>query len=183
MASVRGRDGGERREEREKRAGWVVPQDGFVKVNVDAGVKEGEGVSLRVVCRDSRGRVLWGVSCVQEQVWEPQVAEAVAVLEGVKEAMRKGHSMVVIESDCLQVIEALKRKYKGRSVLSLVLGDILSASSSFVSVFWSYTSRVNYSVAHALAHVFLRVVGRVLWSDVLSPIAINAVSLDLSLMQ
>ncbi|XP_074303972.1 uncharacterized protein LOC141638457 [Silene latifolia] len=182
LANGKGREGGESGEVRNKRAVWMAPWEGYVKVNVDAGVKEGEGVSLGVVCRDGSGRVLWGVSCVQEQVWEPQVAEAVAVLEGVKEASRKGHSRIIMESDRLQVIEVLKRKSKGRSVLSLVLDDILYACSSFDYVVWSYTSRVNNSVAHALAHVCSRVVGRVMWSDVLPPIANNAVSLDLSLI-
>ncbi|XP_074310267.1 uncharacterized protein LOC141646122 [Silene latifolia] len=172
-------DGGRRSQVQGRRKGWEKPQEGFVKVNVDAGVKEDNGVSLGVVCRDCEGRVLWGVSCVQEQVWEPQVAQAVAVLEGVKEAHRRGNSMVMIESDCLHVIDALKRKAKGRSVLALVIDDILAASSSFVSVLWSYTCRVNNSVAHALAHLFPRIVGRVVWSDDLPPIVNNAVSFDL----
>ncbi|XP_074299309.1 uncharacterized protein LOC141630378 [Silene latifolia] len=117
---------------RERVEGWRVPPDGSVKINVDAGVKEGEGVSLGVVCRDANGRVLWGLSCAQEHCWEPQVAEAVAILEGVREALARGHSMVILESDCLQVIEALKRKAKGRSILSLVIADILDFSNSFI---------------------------------------------------
>ncbi|XP_074293633.1 uncharacterized protein LOC141620734 [Silene latifolia] len=177
VASGKGRGGGEHGVVKESITGWKAPQEGFVKVNVDAGVKEGEGVSLGVVCRDGSGRVLWGLSCVQEHVWEVQMAEAVAVLEGVQEAARKGHSRIIVESDCLQVIEALRRKSKGRSVLFLVLEDILHVCNCFESVFWSYTSRVNNSVAHALAHVSPRVVGRVMWSDVLPPIANNAVRL------
>ncbi|XP_074266449.1 uncharacterized protein LOC141589722 [Silene latifolia] len=175
--------GGYRRQDQERRKGWERPKEGFVKVNVDAGVKEEDGVSLGVVCRDCEGRVLWGISCVQEQVWEPQVAEAVAVLEGVMEARRRGYTKVVIESDCLQVIDALKRKAKGRSDLALVIDDILAASSYFNSVLWSYTCRVNNSVAHSLAHLFPRSVGRFVWSGDLPPIANNAVSFDLSLMQ
>ncbi|XP_074313495.1 uncharacterized protein LOC141648670 [Silene latifolia] len=174
---------GNRSQGQVRNKGWKKPPDGFFKVNVDAGVKEDAGVTLGVVCRDSEGRVLWAVSCVQEQVWEPQVAEAVAVLEGVMEARRRGHSMVMIESDCLQVVEALKRKAKGRSVFSLVIDDILAVSISFHSVLWSHVCRMNNSVAHSLAHLVPRTVGRVVWSDSLPPIVNNAVSFDLSLMQ
>ncbi|XP_074314098.1 uncharacterized protein LOC141649304 [Silene latifolia] len=131
VVSGKGREGGENGVVRDRSTGWMAPREGYVKVNVDAGVKEGEGVSLGVVCRDGSGRVLWGLSCVQEKVWEAQVAEAVAVLEGIKGASRKGHSRIIMESDCLQVIEALKRKSKGRSVLSLVLDDILHACNFF----------------------------------------------------
>ncbi|XP_074297338.1 uncharacterized protein LOC141628049 [Silene latifolia] len=38
--------------------GWVAPSVGFIKINVDAGAKEGEGVSVGVVSRDDNGRVL-----------------------------------------------------------------------------------------------------------------------------
>ncbi|XP_074315459.1 uncharacterized protein LOC141651657 [Silene latifolia] len=162
--------------------GWTGPPSGFVKVNVDAGVKDEVGSSMGVVCRDEWGKVLWGVSRVTEQVWEPHIAEAEALLEGVKEAIRNGHTRVVFESDCLQVIEALKKKTKGRSIFSLILEDISSLCNVFISVIWSFTSRVN-SVAHSLAHIEPRVVGRSLWSVVLPPIANNAVLYDLSLMQ
>ncbi|XP_074274046.1 uncharacterized protein LOC141597480 [Silene latifolia] len=50
-----------------KQRGWVAPHAGHVKVNVDAGVKEGRGVSGGAVCRDERGEVLWGLSWVVEQ--------------------------------------------------------------------------------------------------------------------
>ncbi|XP_074283126.1 uncharacterized protein LOC141607671 [Silene latifolia] len=157
---------------------WKAAQAGYVKVNVDAGVKEEDGVGVGAVCRDGAGAVKWGVSRVWKEVWEPHVAEAVAVLEGITEAARRGHTHVVIESDCKQVIDALEKKKKGRSIFYLVLDDIWSLLSSFHSVIWSYTNRVNNSVAHALGHLFPRVVGRNMWSDVLPPIANIAVIAD-----
>ncbi|XP_074290208.1 uncharacterized protein LOC141616939 [Silene latifolia] len=163
--------------------GWEPPKAGVVKINVDAGAKEGEGVTWGAVCRDSTGRVLWGFARVQDQYWEPQIAEAVAIFEGVREAARRGHEEIVLESDCLMVVEALKKKAVGRNMLALVLSDILSLCNVFVSVFWSFTSRTNNSVAHALAHLFPRVVGRSVWSEALPPSANNAVIFDSLLMQ
>ncbi|XP_074288626.1 uncharacterized protein LOC141613781 [Silene latifolia] len=160
------------------RKGWVRPQENFVKVNVDAGVKEGEGISVGVVCRNDRGEVVWGVSEVMEQHWEPQIAEAVDMLEGMKEAKRHRHRKIVVESDCLVLIDSLKKKKTERNMLALILEEILVLCNSFISVLWSYTSRANNGVAHALAHLFPRVVGRFLWSDVLPPTANNAVSID-----
>ncbi|XP_074297533.1 uncharacterized protein LOC141628269 [Silene latifolia] len=136
---------------------WRPAPSGCVKINVDAGVKEGEGVSLCLVCRDDRGAVLWGISVVQDQVWEPHVAEAVAVLEGAKEAMRLGYKDIVMESDCAQVIEALNKKQAGRSSFMLVIDEVLCLSVYFNFVVWSFSSRVNNSVAHALAHVYPRI--------------------------
>ncbi|XP_074306547.1 uncharacterized protein LOC141641799 [Silene latifolia] len=170
----------ERRSEDE--GGWRPAPSGCVKIKVDAGVKEGEGVSLGLVCRDDRGAVLWGISIVQDQVWEPHVAEAVAALEGVKEALRLGHRDIVIESDCAQVVEALKKKQTGRSSFMLVIDEILSLSVSFSSVVWSFSSRVNKSVAHALAHIFPRISGRTEWLCALPPAANDAVLFDISLL-
>ncbi|XP_074289142.1 uncharacterized protein LOC141614282 [Silene latifolia] len=158
--------------------GFARPKDGARE-----GVKEGVGVSGGAVCRDERGTVLWGLSWVVEQEWEPQMAEAVAIYEGVQEALRNHHSHVVIESDCLSLVEALKKEAPGRSNLALVIADILTLCSSFISIQWVYTSRTNNSVAHALAHVLPFVAGRVVWSDSLPPTVNSAVSFDSLSMQ
>ncbi|XP_074317965.1 uncharacterized protein LOC141654747 [Silene latifolia] len=170
-----------RTEEREN-DGWKPASNGYVKINVDAGVKEGEGVSAGVVCRDTRGEVLWGLTVVRSSEWEPRFTEAVAVYDGLQEAQIRGHQAVVVESDCLQVIEALQAHRNGRSLFLLLIEDILSLSNSFHSVIWSHTSRINNSVAHALAHVFPRIVGKTVWSNLLPPIADSAVAYDLSLI-
>ncbi|XP_074267312.1 uncharacterized protein LOC141590636 [Silene latifolia] len=175
-----GADGGRLTRTRDK--GWIPPPREYVKVNVDAGVKEGEGVGMGVVCRDERGGVLWCASIVQEQSWDPRVAEAAAVLEGVKEAVRFGHTKIILESDCLPVIEALKRKAGGRSIFSLVIADILAICSSFSSIIWSFVSRANNCVAHELAHPFPRITSSFVGSESLPPSVNNAVLFDLSFM-
>ncbi|XP_074315033.1 uncharacterized protein LOC141651211 [Silene latifolia] len=79
--------------------GWKTAMNGYVKINVDAGVKEGEGVSTGVVYRDERGEVLWGMTIVRSAEWDPRVAEAAAVYDGLQEAQIRGHRDVVVESD------------------------------------------------------------------------------------
>ncbi|XP_074314846.1 uncharacterized protein LOC141651018 [Silene latifolia] len=155
----------------------------MVKLNVDAGILTGVGVGLGMVCRSNGGRVEWGLSILQAQMLEPHMAEAVAILEGLKEARRKGQDKLVVESDCLQVIDALRNHKHGRSLFHLVLDDILNLCSLFSLVVWSYTSRKNNTVAHALAHTLANEFGRVEWSDNLPPTANSAVLFDLSLMK
>ncbi|XP_074293665.1 uncharacterized protein LOC141620782 [Silene latifolia] len=154
----------------------------YVKINVDAGVKEGEGVSSGAVCRDGGGAVMWGIMVVREEEWDPKFAEAMAVHDGLEEAKARGIQQVVVESDCIQVIEALKDKRSGRSSFSLLVDDILLLCNSFQAVVWSHTSRINNSVAHALAHVVPRIVGKTVWPTLLPPCANSAADYDLSLM-
>ncbi|XP_074297442.1 uncharacterized protein LOC141628168 [Silene latifolia] len=98
--------------------GWCLAPEGKVKINVDAGVKEGEEVGTGAVCRDSQGALLWGLSVAREVEWESVFAEAVAVLDRLQEAASRGVREVVVESDCLQVIDALKEKRTGRSLFA-----------------------------------------------------------------
>ncbi|XP_074288122.1 uncharacterized protein LOC141613286 [Silene latifolia] len=107
---------------REKR--WSKPEVGVVKLNVDADTKEGWGTGLGAVCRDSRGEVQWGFTEVSLVVMEPREAEALAVLEGVKEAAKKEISKIVVESDCKGLMDALKAKEQGRSDFHLIVADI-----------------------------------------------------------
>ncbi|XP_074301296.1 uncharacterized protein LOC141632671 [Silene latifolia] len=138
---------------------------------------------MGLVCRDERGCVLWGASIVQVQSWDPRVAEAAAVLESVKEAVRFGHTKIILESDYLPVIDALKRKAVGRSIFSLVIADILALCNSFSSIIWSFVSRANNCVAHELAHPFPRVASSFVGSETLTPSVNNAVLFDLSVIQ
>ncbi|XP_074310065.1 uncharacterized protein LOC141644689 [Silene latifolia] len=163
---VRDRDGvGQQRAGGVRVEDWRAPNPGWVKLNVDAGVKDGVGVGVGVVCRDSSGKVLWGMAHNRREVWEVHVAEAVAILENLEQAVDKGHKHVVVESDCSQVIEALKQRKMGLSLFSLVLDDILRLCNSFSSVVWSFTSRRNNVVAHTLAHVLPVGTGRDVWVD------------------
>ncbi|XP_074300105.1 uncharacterized protein LOC141631315 [Silene latifolia] len=170
----------ERREGQEGELGWRAAGKGCVKINVDAGTKVGEGVGVGVVCRDNARKVLWGLTIVRDQQWEPEMAEAMAILDGLQEAAVRGHRRVEMESDCLVVIEALKAKKIGRSMVSLVLEDILILSNSFNFVSWLHTSRINNCVAHELAHPVPRIVGRFVWAEALPPSANAAALFDIS---
>ncbi|XP_074290445.1 uncharacterized protein LOC141617160 [Silene latifolia] len=103
---------------------WLKPEVGWMKLNVDAGVKEGWGTGLGVVSRDSEGMVLWGMTEFRCGTMEPRMAEAEAVLAGLKEAQARGSRRLVIESDCKVLIDALKSKLQGRSDFNLILDDI-----------------------------------------------------------
>ncbi|XP_074313752.1 uncharacterized protein LOC141648946 [Silene latifolia] len=160
----------------------MTAPSGYVKINVDAGAKEGEGTSSGMVCRNESGAVMWGAAVVRNEWWDPSVAEAIAMWDGLDEARRRGMRKVVMESDCMQLVEALKGRKQGRSIFAQVIDDILTLSNEFESVLWSYTSRVNNSVAHCLAHINPRTVGRVVWSNVLPPTAQSAVLFDISML-
>ncbi|XP_074278012.1 uncharacterized protein LOC141601617 [Silene latifolia] len=139
---------------------WLPPTAGRVKINGDAASKEEVGVGVGIVCRDEKGECLWGVSNRRNVVWEPRLAEAVAVLEGLQEAKRRNHRHIVMESDCLQLIEDIRSSKEGRNDYFLVIDDIRFLCNDFDSIAWTFVRRTGNYVAHFLAHYEPNVLGR-----------------------
>ncbi|XP_074282725.1 uncharacterized protein LOC141607267 [Silene latifolia] len=162
---------------------WTKPEQGFVKLNIDAGVKEGWGMGVGVVCRGNNGEVVWGLSEHRREELEPKLAESMAILEGIKEARSRGHSNIIIESDCKSVIDALKKKEHGQSDFHLILDDIFYFCSAFNSVIWSFVSRKLNSVAHELAHYSSSEIGRQVWDSLLPEQVMSLVTRNINEMR
>ncbi|XP_074277447.1 uncharacterized protein LOC141601083 [Silene latifolia] len=158
---------------------WGKPSEGLWKVNVDAGVKEGMGVGLGAVCRDGDGRVAWAVTVQTAGTCCVQMAEAKAILLGLKEARRVGMRSVVIESDCLNVVDALKERKRGRSDIFLIYDEILLLVPLFDTVIFNYTRRDCNKLAHLVAHATPWTIGRRFWLDVLPPSFVGVAEQDL----
>ncbi|XP_074282601.1 uncharacterized protein LOC141607140 [Silene latifolia] len=150
-------------------AGWARPERGRVKINVDAGVKEGVGTSWGVVCRGEDGMMLWGATIQARVLYHPTLAEAVAILSGLKEAESRGIRRLIVEGDCEVVIEDLKKRRTGRNDIFLVYYDILKLCRRFDDVSFSFVRRSWNKVAHEYAHVLPWVEGRRSWEGVFPP--------------
>ncbi|XP_074295618.1 uncharacterized protein LOC141623400 [Silene latifolia] len=111
------------------------------------------GTGVGIVCRGADGAVVWGISRQERLELEPREAEAMAVLVGVQEALHRGLNKVMVEGDCLEVIEALKKRKQGRNEFYAIISDILELSCNFNSIAWSFVGRKFNRVAHGLAHV------------------------------
>ncbi|XP_041004026.1 uncharacterized protein LOC121249385 [Juglans microcarpa x Juglans regia] len=87
---------------------WRAPPPGFCKLNVYAALffnlqKAGVGAVLR----DEKGNVLMAVSKSEHELHEPASVELLAMLRGLQFSLHLGISKVVLESDCLLMVEAL----------------------------------------------------------------------------
>ncbi|XP_074271509.1 uncharacterized protein LOC141595440 [Silene latifolia] len=143
--------------------GWARPREGVVKINLDAGVMEGVGTGLGLICRNASGSIEWCVTIQKEVEMVPELAEAWAVLEGLKEARRSGYTKVEVESDCRGVVADLKARRSGRSELALIYADIFSLCNLFDVFSFSFVSRNYNTVAQGLAHAVPWTVGRRSW--------------------
>ncbi|XP_074313418.1 uncharacterized protein LOC141648589 [Silene latifolia] len=148
--------------------GWQKPRHGLVKINVDAGVKEGDGMGIGVVCRDEHGAVKWGWAERRREEFTARVAEAEAVLVGLQLAKRMKARDICLEGDCKELIEALQHGCTGRSDFHVVIEEINLFCRNFNSVIWSFSSRKFNLLAHELAH-FCKVGGSLFFDDLTIP--------------
>ncbi|XP_021744858.1 uncharacterized protein LOC110710824 [Chenopodium quinoa] len=142
---------------------WKPPPIGVLKLNVDGGVFEGVGSSAGVVIRGADGAAVLAAVRMVEDRWEPKIAEAKAILWGVQAAADYGVRRIIVEGDCLGVLNAIEAQERGDSSLHLIFDDIYHVIQGFESVSWKYISREGNKVAHELAHCFLWVLGSRVW--------------------
>ncbi|PNX75247.1 cytochrome p450 [Trifolium pratense] len=100
---------------------WLPPSPGFLKCNVDASFYDAAGVTRWGWClRDHRGRfVLAGTNLYQGRLSILE-GEAMTREEAIEEAINRGLSHVIFESDSKIVVKALASRQGGPSEFSSV---------------------------------------------------------------
>ncbi|KAL2929275.1 hypothetical protein RDABS01_034686, partial [Bienertia sinuspersici] len=135
-------------------------------------------VGLGAVLRDDKGEVLGAAVHQLNAEWSAQVAEAKAILFGVKVALHGGYDNIIVESDCLQVINFLQKGVSYYSDLAIVINDVLSYCSLFKSLSWSHVKRRGNAVAHIMAKLSPVEIGERCWFGGGPEIINDAVAFD-----
>ncbi|KAF5469163.1 hypothetical protein F2P56_013257 [Juglans regia] len=130
---------------------WRTPP-GFCKLNIDAALcfylkKAGVGVVLR----DEKENVLMAVSKSEHELHEPELVELLALLRGLQFNLHLGISKVVLESDCLLMVEALATNEDLLSSQSNLLKEVRNLLSHFEQYQVQRVIRGGNQVAHFLA--------------------------------
>ncbi|KAJ1402621.1 Ribonuclease H-like superfamily [Sesbania bispinosa] len=129
---------------------WKAPAHGVVKYNTNATWSATKNIaSIAFVARDSYGLLITG-HAKKVPASSPLVAEALALREAITAAYNLGWSRVVLESDCLPLIEAC-RKEKSLGEIHLIVLDILSVASGLIYCGFTWIRRNGNEVAHCVA--------------------------------
>lgn len=118
---------------------WVRPKPGIIKVSVDAAIfAEEEVFGFGLVARDSDGTLVQAVSKRHTGVISPEKAEALAIKEALSWIDRMNWHQVVVESDCLVIVQAIRSEADMRSSLGAVVKDCrrLISNSNKVSLYF-----------------------------------------------
>jgi hypothetical protein len=111
--------------------GWRPPEDGWIKINTDAGIVVDfmKGVAGGVVRNPAgfvgaRSKPLPGIT-------DPLIAEAMALGEGVVFARLRGFTRVLMEVDCLEIVNPWDSRAGSRAVVAPIIQEIEGLSSFF----------------------------------------------------
>lgn len=128
---------------------WQYPQEGWVKINFDAGLdRHNRCGGVGVVICDSTGRFRAARSVHTPNLVDSLLGEALAARESYKFAEELVFERIVFEGDSKQVIQLIHRQTEEHNKLAVVLADINHARSVFSESLVQFVRRGGNGVAH-----------------------------------
>ncbi|KAL5737825.1 hypothetical protein ACOSP7_030586 [Xanthoceras sorbifolium] len=122
------------------------------KLNVDAACDKSNGrVDLGMVMRNEGGDVVLAAAIAFKEGTDVSVVEAQAVLEGLMLASSRGFTHLLVECDCLDVINICNDSGIILSDIGNIVSDVRIALGCFNVVSISHVPRLNNFVAHGIA--------------------------------
>jgi hypothetical protein len=131
--------------------GWRPPDRDVVKINTDAGIsledrKGGGGGVAR-----SHNAFLGAWSKPYDGVTDPLVAESLAVRDGIIFAKLRGYPKVILETDCLELVNLWNNHHGSRSAVAPILHELGELVLSFSAFSIQHIPRSANNVAHLCA--------------------------------
>ena len=135
---------------------WSPPPSFLFKINVDGAVDKATGkVGVGVIVRDKLGRVEAAMCRNLDAPLGAIETKSKAIEAGLSFAQDIGIQDVVVESDYLIMIQALKGTSAPPSMVSAVTQGVLDLNIGFNRVEFSHVKRQGNRPAHVLAkHAF-----------------------------
>ncbi|KAK9037831.1 hypothetical protein V6N11_022730 [Hibiscus sabdariffa] len=132
--------------------GWSPPPSGTVTLNMDGSFSVGGGAGIGVVARDSSGQVLCGLARHLDDLTEAEFAEHAALVAGLRFALDRGWTSVLVEMDSAQTVNRLSRSPSSDlSIFSPSLEPARAILSEHSHIRLRYIPRSANRVAHTLA--------------------------------
>lgn len=133
---------------------WQLPQNNRIKVNTDAAIfKHSSCYSHAFVARNQHGHLIEAQSKCRQGAIAPELAEALGIREALSWIKENQYDGVELETDCLQVIQAIRSTITSLSYLGRVVEDcrVLLLSLKARNVIIRFVKRSANRVSHFLA--------------------------------
>lgn len=144
---------------------WTKPRPGFYKLNLDAAFHDDGTGAVGVVLRNCSGEAIAGTAGPIYHVMDATSAEALAMLKGMELLERLGCSGVVVESDCLQLINACTGDTELFDPFSATLAEIFAKAQAIDGISFQHCKRDANLVAHNLEKHSYESKSVIFWDD------------------
>uniref|UniRef100_A0ACD5WUJ1 Uncharacterized protein n=1 Tax=Avena sativa TaxID=4498 RepID=A0ACD5WUJ1_AVESA len=132
---------------------WSKPPDGWVKLSVDGSFREADHMAaIGMVLHDNEGSPIFSSCRFLDDCASPLEAELQACLEGLERSTHFSQLPIIVESDCAQMIEALKSRAQDRSPLLHLIAEIKTLSCQNRMCHFVKVELSQVRVSHYLAN-------------------------------
>ncbi|CAM0910766.1 unnamed protein product [Alopecurus aequalis] len=135
-----------------RKDGWKKPATGVLKLNVDASFLPDTGTgSIGSIIRDAGGNFV--AACCDSNAHAIDVAsmEALALLAGLKLVEQIGGQSVIVESDSMEVVQAILNPSEYRGTGAVIIDDCRQLIATLGKATIHHCPREANGAAHALA--------------------------------
>ncbi|XP_042985441.1 uncharacterized protein LOC122314103 [Carya illinoinensis] len=155
------------------------PPSGFLKLNVDgAMLYDQQKAGVGVILRDDKGEVLVACSKLEKEMISSEFIEATAMLRGLHFCAQWGVSKLILESDCLVLVNDLLSESENFTELGVLMQDIRRMLNGFQEVKVSHVNRLGNEAVHRLAKHAWNVLDIEMWWDFKPSFVSQAIWLD-----
>jgi ribonuclease HI len=135
-----------------KKVRWRPPEAAWQKLNADgAWTAEGNAGGGGVIVRDHNGRALACACYFFPSAMDPEAAELLACRRALMLAKDMNVDRVLLEMDCMGVVNKLRDKGLDRSAQGPLVEEIKKLMKGFAMASVSHVHRSGNEVAHSLA--------------------------------
>lgn len=136
---------------------WRPPPLDWVKINVDASFILAQNKSCSgVIIRNSSGEIIATCCNLTWPVSSVFMAEAKAVVHGLKLATDLGFQHLIIESDSRSIITKINSKQNEMSEISALTWEAKAMARQFHSCIFQFVGREGNRAAHLVAREGIR---------------------------
>lgn len=133
---------------------WTLPQQNWIKINTDAAIfQDSNSYSYAYVIRNHKGEFMEAETKCNQGNISPEMAETVGIREALSWIKNSRRKDVVLESDCLQIVQFIRSSVTSCSYLGRLVEECrtILASLRDQNIVFRFIKRSANSVAHYLA--------------------------------